>query len=216
MLRRVEEALERMIDGGLARLSGVSVHPLEIARRLQARMQDARLIGTEAPYVPNRYVVRLHDEDLAALGGGAADIAEQIAAHLQEYAAEQGWAYGAGVRVSIAAGGAQRGRMEIEHSFDEAPPDARMLLVAGEPRGAVYELGERATIGRDPDCEVMVADPAASRRHAGLEWTYNGYVLRDLDSRNGTWVNEQAVKYATLSGGDLVQVGTARLRLEIG
>lgn len=215
MLRRVEEALERIIDGGLARLSGARVHPLEIARRLQAHMEDAKLIGTDAPYVPNRYRVRLHEEDLRAWAGVAEDVAEQIAQHLQQYAAEQGWAYGSGVQVVLEAGGAQRGLIEIEHQFDHTPPQARFVLEQGEPRGAVYVLGERATIGRDLDCEVRLADPAVSRRHASLEWSYAGYALRDLDSRNGTWVNGVPVKYALLVAGDLVHVGTSELRLEI-
>jgi len=216
LLRRVEEALERVIDGGLARLSGVSVHPLEIARRLENRMRDGKLIGTEVPYVPNRYVARLHDGDLEALGGVVADVADQIARSLEEHAAEQGWAFGGGIEVLIEGGGAKKGRIEVEHSFDESPPPARLVMVEGEPAGAVYEIGQRATIGRDPDCEAVVLDPAASRRHATLEWTYTGYLLRDLGSRNGTWVNGEPVQQTTLSGGDVVQVGSAQLRVEIG
>jgi hypothetical protein len=213
MLRRVEEALERVIEGGLGRLSGVSVHPLEIARRLQARMQDAKLVSTGAPYVPNRYVVALHDEDLAALAGVIEDVAEQIAGHLEEHAAEQGWARGNHIEVAIGGGGQSRGRIEIEHAFDESPPDARLLVEVGEPSGGMFEIGERVTIGRDPSCEVALTDPSVSRRHASIEWTYAGYVLRDLGSRNGTFVGGEPVGETTLIDGDLVQVGSAALRL---
>lgn len=213
MLRRVEEALERVIEGGLGRLSGVSVHPLEIARALQARMQDAKLVGTAAPYVPNRYVVALHDEDLAALAGVIEDVAEQIARHLEDHAAEQGWARGNRIEVAIGGGGPARGRMEVEHTFDESPPDARLMVEVGEPSGGIFEIGERVTIGRDPSCEVALTDPSVSRRHASIEWTYAGNVLRDLGSRNGTFVGGEPVDETTLVDGDLVQVGSAALRL---
>ncbi len=213
MLRRVEEALERVIEGGLGRLSDVSVHPLEIARALQARMQDAKLVSTGAPYVPNRYVVALHNEDLAALAGVIEDVAEQIARHLEEHAAEQGWARGNRIEVAIGGGGQSRGRIEIEHAFDESPPDARLMVEVGEPSGGMFEIGERVTIGRDPSCEVALTDPSVSRRHANIEWTYAGHVLRDLGSRNGTFVGGEPVAEATLVDGDLVQVGSAALRL---
>ena len=216
LLRRIEQALENIIDGGLARLGGVSVHPLEIARRLQARMEESRLIGTGAPWVANRYTARLHDEDLQALGGVVEDVAEQLARHLDEYAREQGWACGGGVRVRIEGGGTRRGQVDVEHSFDETPPPARLVVLSGEPQGAVYEIGERAVIGREPGCEVTLSDPAVSRRHADIEWTYAGHLLRDLGSRNGTCVNDQPVVETILSEGDVVRVGTTQLRIDIG
>ncbi len=215
MLRRVEEALERIIESGLGRLSGVSVHPLEIARRLQAQMADAKLVSTSAPYVPNRYVARLHDDDLAALGGVVGDIAEQIADHLTEHADEQGWACGGRVTVKIEGGGATKGRIETEHRFDDAAPGARLVVESGEPAGGVFEIGERARIGRDPVYEVVPGDPAVSRDHAVVEWTYAGYVLSDLGSRNGTFVNNSPVTETVLTDGDLIGVGTVLLRLTV-
>jgi len=77
----------------------------------------------------------------------------------------------------------------------------------------MFEIGERVTIGRDPSCEVALTDPSVSRRHASIEWTYAGYVLRDLGSRNGTFVGGEPVGETTLIDGDLVQVGSAALRL---
>ncbi|HUS81303.1 MAG TPA: DUF3662 and FHA domain-containing protein [Armatimonadota bacterium] len=213
MLRRIEQALERVIDGGLSRLGGVAVHPLEIARRLQARMDDSLLVSTGDPRVPNRYTVRLHDDDLRAMSGVVRDVAEQIAGGLEEYAAESGWVYGEGVRVNIVGGGERAGQIEVEHAFDETPPAARLVVVWGEPADAVFEVGRGVTIGRDPECEVVLSDPAISRRQARIEWTYGGYMLYDLDSRNGTFVNDERVSEAALLGGDILQVGTTQLRL---
>jgi len=184
LLRRLEDALETVIDGGLARVAGGGVHPLEIARRLQSEMADGRLLGTDAPYVPNRYVVTLADAEMAHLGDVAAEISEELGRHLQEHAAEQAWAVGDGVTVRLQGGGS-------------------------------FEIGERAVIGREPDCEVLLAESAVSRRHAEIEWTYHGYRLRDLGSRNGTFVNAEEVDEVLLADGDLIEVGLVQLRFHL-
>jgi len=214
LLRRLEDALETVIDGGLARAVGGGVHPLEIARRLQSEMADGRLLGTDAPYVPNRYVITLADRELDHLGDVAAGIAEELGRHLQEYAAEQGWAVGDGVTVRLQGGG-RPGRLGVERAFDERAPGARLLVEAGQSGGGAFEIGERALIGREPDCEVLLAESAVSRRHAEIEWTYHGYRLRDLGSRNGTFVNAEEVAEALLADGDLIEVGLVQLRFHL-
>jgi len=214
LLRRLEDALETVIDGGLARVAGGGVHPLEIARRLQSEMADGRLLGTDAPYVPNRYVVTLADAEMAHLGDVAAEISEELGRHLQEHAAEQAWAVGDGVTVRLQGGG-RPGRIAVEREFDERAPGARLLVEAGQSGGGSFEIGERAVIGREPDCEVLLAESAVSRRHAEIEWTYHGYRLRDLGSRNGTFVNAEEVDEVLLADGDLIEVGLVQLRFHL-
>ncbi|MGC9318255.1 MAG: FhaA domain-containing protein [Armatimonadota bacterium] len=211
LLRRLEDALQSAIDGGLARLDGGGVHPLEIARRLQARMEDARLLGTDASFVPNRYTVRLSDEALAHLGDVADDVAEQLGRHLERHAREHGWAYGGGVAVTLEGDGGP-GRIEVEHRLDETPPGARLVVMAGQPAGGSFEIGERVTIGRHEACELALSDRAVSRRHAEIDWTYQGYRIRDLGSRNGTFVNAVEVEETLLDDGDLIEVGLVQLR----
>jgi hypothetical protein len=211
LLERLEAALEQLIEGGLARLSA-GVQPMEIARRLQTAMSDAKLLGPLAPYVPNRYQVRLADRDYEVLAGVADDVAEQLGGHLEQYASEQGWAYGDGIRVELQSGGARQGRVEVAQQFDESPPGARLLVQSGEEGGS-FTVGERAVIGRDPDCEISLTEARVSRRHAVVEWTYRGYLVRDLDSRNGTFVNGVQIEEAILGDGDLLEVGLVQLRL---
>lgn len=212
LLRRLEDALEKAIDGGLARVTGGGVHPLEIARRLQTEMADGKLLGTEIPWAPNRFTVRLADRDLDSLGDVAGEVAAQIARHLEEYAAEQGWAIGEGVVVRLEGGGTP-GRLEVERGFEEAAPGAWLVVEAGQAGGGRFEVAERALIGRDPDCEVRLSEPTVSRRHAELRWTYAGYVLRDLGSSNGTFINGiEIADEAPVEDGDLIEAGLVQLR----
>ncbi len=63
-------------------------------------------------------------------------------------------------------------------------------------------------IGRQPDCDVVVNDPAASRRHLTLKVEPEGVWLEDLGSQNGTWLNGQRVeKPACLKTGDWFRIG---------
>ncbi len=75
-----------------------------------------------------------------------------------------------------------------------------------------------AVLGRDPGCDVVLNDSKCSRRHAVIEDTPEGLVIRDAGSANGVYVNERRVDRAFLQPGDTVRLGDVRLRTlaEIG
>jgi pSer/pThr/pTyr-binding forkhead associated (FHA) protein len=72
----------------------------------------------------------------------------------------------------------------------------------------VVELdGERVTLGRGDDCDVMLDDPGVSRHHAELRREGGAWVLRDLGSSNGTFVRGAPVSRHTLAPGEPVRLG---------
>lgn len=84
----------------------------------------------------------------------------------------------------------------------ETPIGRKRLKLTGKP----------VTIGRHPDNFLMIEDDRASRFHCVLEKTPDGYLLRDLDSRNGTKVNESRTHSQILQSGDLFRIGKTRFR----
>jgi len=68
-------------------------------------------------------------------------------------------------------------------------------------------VGEFLSIGRDQSCTLNLKDPFASSRHARIERKSTGYVLRDLQSRNGSFLNGSKVTEAFLSQNDRVRFG---------
>jgi FHA domain len=83
-------------------------------------------------------------------------------------------------------------------------------LVRQEPDGRAgpsYHLGMLVTIGRTPDNEIAIELPEVSRRHARLAFTEGGYVLQDLNSNNGTYLNGERTSEARLQDGDQIQIG---------
>lgn len=81
--------------------------------------------------------------------------------------------------------------------------------------GEVYPLTKSSCIvGRDHDCEVKIDSAALSRNHASLQITGDGVLLKDLNSTNGTYVNNILIQSATLlSYTDIITIGSHRLVL---
>ncbi len=72
------------------------------------------------------------------------------------------------------------------------------------------------TIGRHPDNLLVITDTQASRFHAVIGKSKDGFIVKDLDSRNGTRLNGQPVKTAKLNEGDVVSIGTTDIRFSTG
>lgn len=67
--------------------------------------------------------------------------------------------------------------------------------------------GESVMVGRDRTCAIVLTHPAVSRRHAKITLSGSAYVLEDLKSANGTYVNNTRVERAKLKPGDVVRFG---------
>ena len=85
------------------------------------------------------------------------------------------------------------------------------------PTGGGFAIaGEAVTIGRLPECAIVLRDANVSRRHAQIRLEDDGVVLRDLGSTNGTRVNDVPVKERRLRNGDRISVGNTTMVLETG
>lgn len=89
-----------------------------------------------------------------------------------------------------------------------APP-ARLRVVEGPGAGTEYAIaGPLVRLGRGEENDIVLPDGNASRNHAELVRDQSGrYVVRDLGSRNGIFVNRKKVPQAVLSSGDRVTIG---------
>lgn len=81
----------------------------------------------------------------------------------------------------------------------------------GPFKGLKYRFFQPITMGRDEDNTVRVLDPKVSRNHAAIEKTKEGFLLRDLKSTNGTYLNGEAVGKHSLRAGDKIILGSTEL-----
>ena len=105
----------------------------------------------------------------------------------------------------------ERLREELDAPRGPVPTGRAMVLAEGK-RLVVSASG--ATIGRSRDCDVVLADPNVSRRHAELRPDgHGGWQVRDLGSTNGVKVNGRKIDGpAPVESGDRLALGTADLR----
>ena len=83
-----------------------------------------------------------------------------------------------------------------------------LFVIKGRDQGKRFELqGGVVGLGRESTNAVQLFDTEVSRRHAELRQTGKSYALVDLDSSNGSFVNNEQVRQVNLASGDRVQVG---------
>jgi len=105
------------------------------------------------------------------------------------------------------------GEYEVSVGVAELAGAAGVLVVKrGPDTGAKFTLeGEVTRVGRHPESDIFLDDITVSRRHAELTRQGGHYVVRDVGSLNGTYVNRERIEEATLASGDEVQIGKFKL-----
>lgn len=85
----------------------------------------------------------------------------------------------------------------------------------GPTAGEITKLvGTRNTIGTSPESTLRLDDPGVSAKHASLRYENDEYVLRDLDSRNGTYVNGSEIISHRLAENDVIVIGGTKLKFK--
>ena len=84
----------------------------------------------------------------------------------------------------------------------------RLLVIAGPMKDSTLALsGMEVPVGRDPANSLSISDPSLSRKHCVIMRAGDHFSIRDLDSRNGTFVNGVAMKQSALQHGDQISAG---------
>lgn len=91
-----------------------------------------------------------------------------------------------------------------------APAGVQVLTGRTRRRFVPLRRGQ-LIIGRHPRCNLVLNDPLVSSHHAIIQYTPQGYLLTDLNSESGTFVNGQPIKQVILRGGERLQIGGAEL-----
>ena len=237
-MSRVERFFERLVERPSARLFGTRLQPIQILRRIERAMEAERGADGQRGLVPDQFTVRLHPEDLAALLP-AQNVASELASGALSFARGHGYALRERPRVILRPDPRRRpGEVEIETTVSPTPepvaaapgadsstrvfevPAVRapaIVLEVHEPGKAARRVpmtGAQMGIGRAPECELVLKDSRASRRHARLAARDGVLVLTDLGSTNGTRVNGHRVTEVVLGARDRVQIGETSILVE--
>ncbi|MCU4186115.1 DUF3662 and FHA domain-containing protein [Acidiferrimicrobium sp. IK] len=215
-LQQFERRLERLVEGVFAKAFRSGLQPVEVGRRLTREMDLRRTVAPRGTLTPNRFVVLLSPEDHDRFAPIEEELIAELVSQARDHARSENYVFIGPVTVTL----------DIDHGLSPG-----MCLVAGEmvrpaagaaslvlPDGRRVAIGNRpVTLGRLPECEVVLADPNVSRRHAEVRAGEDGgYVVRDLGSTNGTRRNGVIVNgVERLAPGDEITVGASTVRFEV-
>jgi pSer/pThr/pTyr-binding forkhead associated (FHA) protein len=96
-------------------------------------------------------------------------------------------------------------------SIAAAPPPLRLEVVSGGPPGT-FTVITKAVMGRTK-ADININDPKVSRRHGQIELGPDGYVFTDLNSTNGSFINNEQVTAQPLKSGDMIRIGDTVMRV---
>jgi hypothetical protein len=82
-----------------------------------------------------------------------------------------------------------------------------LVPIDGPQRGELYTLSQQSTIGTEPTCQVVLTDQYMSTKHAEIKVEKGAWIVRDLGSTNGTYVNDQRISQRELVDGDFIRFG---------
>ncbi len=228
VLSDFERRLEGAVEGFFARAFRSGLQPVELAKAIQRYMGDTRHVAEDGVVVPNVFRFKLNPKDIDRLSTYGDRLRHELGEVGVRTAKENGWlqrgpalvriepaddvAYGTYVlngkveRVDRDATGAVT---SVQPRADAAGGVALRILRGGEP-GTEHRLeGSRVVVGRSSDCDLPLDDPTVSRRHAALVRRGDEWWLVDLESTNGTQVNDEPTAEQRLRTGDRIEFGEA-------
>jgi pSer/pThr/pTyr-binding forkhead associated (FHA) protein len=99
---------------------------------------------------------------------------------------------------------------------EEAGAQGELMIESGPDTGHTYRLAATALrVGRSPDNDLILRDPATSGHHARLERRGSQFFIVDLGSTNGTLVNGEPVQEKELKHGDRITIGQNAVKFSL-
>ena len=214
-LQQFAHRLERLVEGAFAKAFRAGLQPVEIGRRMTREMDLLRRVGVHGLIAPNDFTVRLSSDDVERFENFVEALARELADAAREHARSESYLFVGPVEVTITEDQKLRsGRFEVEAEVREGGdglsaaavvlPDGKRILLGPDP----------LTVGRLPECVIVLNDPNVSRRHAEFRRMGSDVFLVDLGSTNGCRVNGSPAREQRLADGDQVTIGMTTLRFE--
>jgi len=211
-----EQRLERGVEGFFGRVFKSGLRPVELGRKLVREMDLRRTVGVNGrTLAPNSFTFVLAESDSEQLADMVVQLRRELADAAREHARDEQYRFVGPIEVVFEIDEGQRaGLFQLEARFvgtEEGAGIGTLVL----PDGDRVPLGDYVvSIGRSPECTIVVGDSNVSRHHAEIRPAGEGFVLVDLASTNGTKVNQSRIGEHQLADGDIVQFGNVVVRFE--
>ncbi len=217
VLDRFEKGVENVMQNAFAKTFRSGIKPVELAAALK-RECDTRAAAVDRgrTVAPNEYVLTLSPADHeTVVSWGDEALTHELEDALQDHASRQQYSLVGAVTVSFAEDESlATGRYAVSSRTTRGPvapattrnPQSRYPLLDVDGQ-RYYLTGASTVLGRGSEADIVIDDTGVSRAHVRLEITEHGTILMDLGSTNGTFVEDQRVKEATLLDGNAITIG---------
>ena len=239
LLAKLEGALEGIVEGVFSRAFKAPLQPIEVAKRLTREMENHRSVSVNATYVPNVYTVQLAPETYETFQAMRERFLTELEQYLRDFAREHQYHTVGPMAVVLDENASLKGSDSLitvtslanaVPSGTPVPPPmpeplreggttamtsaaaTALEVVSGGAQGQRLPLAEGFTIGRGATNTLALSTPGVSRRHADIVRQGTHWVLRDLGSTNGLYVNNKRITTHILHPGDMITVGDTVLK----
>lgn len=205
------------MEGLFSKTFRSGVQPVELAKRILREMDARKTVGVAEIWAPNRFEFSLSPADAERFEPMESSLVAELEQVVRDHATERGWGLVGPPEVQLFVDDSlKKGDIACQASHQEGEEKVEPASQAGAVLVVREETGERTvplardvmTIGRLPDCDIVLRDKGASRRHAQVKRAGNGWALTDLGSTNGTKLNGSTVQSRELADGDKITIGS--------
>jgi pSer/pThr/pTyr-binding forkhead associated (FHA) protein len=222
-LTQLEARLQSLIEGSAARLVTYRSEPDELPRRLVAAMRAGIKPDGEGKYLaPNLFTLMVHPASAQNLRDNQA-LLQELARIIHQTGLEAGLRFDMPPFIKVTTDpelAPQQVGIQAQISAEQVDDTSTMLFGTGEETGSIPEnafliVGGRqvfplsqavVNIGRRPDNHLAIDDLRISRVHAQLRAIKGRFVIFDLDSTGGTFVNGERTQQSSLYPGDVISL----------
>lgn len=221
-LSEFESRLQAIIEQGTARIVPNGGQDSQIAHRLVEAMQDSKRLDQRGTQIAaDTYIIMVGNDTAQVLAEDPA-IKEALLQILVEAGEQSGATFQAPPRIKISVddsigssrveilphfglqNSSETSTMAVDPCDGITVPEDAFLIIQGNQ---VIPLTEQVlNLGRRSDNQIVIDNPRISRKHAQLRVINNRYVIFDLESTGGTFVNKIRVEQANLFPGDVISL----------
>jgi hypothetical protein len=224
-LRQLESRLETLIEGSAARFFPTVQTQHDLAVQLVEAMRQGIQAGPDGALIgPNLFILHAHPLQADGLSANRF-VLDSLTATLQEQGNLAGLSFASPLAVRVSESpDIQPGEIRVQALHSQAGLTHTSALAAGQsesitepvvPSNAflivdgvnIYPIRQPiVNIGRRIDNDLVIDDPRISRLHAQLRVVHGQFIIFDLGSTGGAWVNGQRIRQKTLQPGDVISL----------
>lgn len=235
LISNIEEKLENWVEKPFQEKNDQGPLLIEIAVRRQLLRQQKDILGKIM--VPNDLEIILSQKLFEIYEPFFAELGTDLKKTLKEWLKDNSFEMAGPIQLNFRKGtgevemvsvfanfSSEEGKQGKEDEISEKMPGMNDRSNNGVPgkkilgelivtnTGQRFKVFEADTIiGRDPDCDIRLEDPAVSRIHAAVTRQYGKFILEDLGSKSGTRINHIKINRGPLKDGDSILIGETDL-----